>query len=282
MTADEILEALESLNKKERTKVLRSFNTADDVIRQAMELPEEARERFVEILESGEQVPIAWYNGDGELRGSERPLEGRCGKQLVRTDPPRYCMRYPTPGRPSCYKCGNGRFGESHGSYKGKGTPKYRRGMPRALRERYEGALRDDDIASLRDELALLTARIGEILENLEELPPWERATQLYTRFLETGDGEDLQVLGSLLYEGNDAANRQGAAWDELKKLIDLKAKTSAAEWKRLKDLETMVTVEDALMFAQSFIDAAARVIEDKKLLYRLQEETLCLLPPAS
>jgi hypothetical protein len=119
------------------------------------------------------------------------------------------------------------------------------------------------------------------VLGNLEELPPWDRATQLYSRFLQTGDGEDLQALGSFLYEGNDAAARQGAAWKELKELIELKTKTSAAEWKRMKDLETLVTVEDALMYAQSFIDAAAKVIEDKALLYRLQEETLCLLPPA-
>jgi hypothetical protein len=214
------------------------------------------------------------------LRGSEAPVEGRCAKQLNRTDPPRYCLRYPTPGRSSCYKCGNGRFGESHPNYKGKSS-RYYRSLPRALKEHYETALRDDDIASLRDELNLLTARIAEVLGNLEELPPWDRATQLYSRFLQTGDGEDLQALGSFLYEGNDAAARQGAAWKELKELIELKTKTSAAEWKRMKDLETLVTVEDALMYAQSFIDAAAKVIEDKALLYRLQEETLCLLPPA-
>lgn len=271
---------MEALNSTERTKVLRSFSTAEDVIAQAMELPEEARERFVEILESGEKVPIGWFNGDGVLRGSERPVEGRCAKQLPRTDPPRYCLRYPTPGRPSCYKCGNGRFGASHSRHNG-GTSKYHRSLPRALKEHYETALRDDDIASLRDELNLLTARISEVLSNLEELPPWDRAIQLYDAFLRSGDSEQLQALGSLLYEGNDAASRQSAAWDELKELIELKAKTSAAEWKRMKDLETLVTVEDALAYAQAFVDAAAKVIEDKALLYRLQEETLCLLPPA-
>jgi hypothetical protein len=62
--------------------------------------------------------------------------------------------------------------------------------------------------------------------------------------------------------------------------VIAEKTKTAAAEWKRLADLNGVVEVEKALMFATALLVAAKEVIADKGALRKLQSRTLALLPP--
>src|SRR5262249_6287063 len=80
------------------------------------------------------------------------------------------------------------------------------------LRAGFRAALNDKQLLSLREEVALLTARTMQLLERLRT---------------EEGAARD-------------------ATWSELRTCILDKGKVAAAEWKRLADLRSVLTAEQA------------------------------------
>lgn len=58
-------------------------------------------------------------------------------------------------------------------------TGRYSKALPGGLRERYEQALGDEELLSLRDEVALLDARIAETLDGLPSDDKWAMAILL-------------------------------------------------------------------------------------------------------
>ena len=91
-----------------------------------------------------------------QRRGSAKPLPNKCGGRLALTAPPRYCTQHPLRGRTRCkFHGGRARRGVEHPAWK---TGAYSGVLPRHLAETYEAALADDQLLSLRQEIALLRA----------------------------------------------------------------------------------------------------------------------------
>ena len=91
-----------------------------------------------------------------QRRGSSEPIPHKCGGRLALTDPPRYCTQHPLSGRSRCkFHGGRARRGVEHPGWK---TGAYSGVLPRRLAETYEAALADDQLLSLRQEIALLRA----------------------------------------------------------------------------------------------------------------------------
>src|SRR5262245_1063149 len=88
-------------------------------------------------------APRGQYHRDCRVRGSEKPLPGRCGRRLRNSEPPRFCTQYPLKGRDACKYCG----GKTPA---GVASPHYKDGtfsryMPRNLRKKYREAIEDPD-----------------------------------------------------------------------------------------------------------------------------------------
>jgi hypothetical protein len=162
---------------------------------------------------------------------------------------------------------------------------KYLKHLPGNLRNAYKAALADPELLSLKDETALLTARAMQLLDNLNatEAPPWGRAVEALNDLKVAGSADAKQqalaTLEKVIRTGANAAVAQERTWRELREVVQEKTRTAAAEWKRLHDLEALVTVEDALGFAKAFLTAAKEVVTDPGILKRLQEKTMYLLP---
>src|SRR5262249_28923790 len=138
----------------------------------------------------------------------------------------------------------------------------------------------------LREQLALLEARMLEVAGKLKEAkaPAWEEALTALDK-LRQAEGDEttkdaLQDLEQVVREGRDAGRFQQFVWAEIRALIQEKTRTAAAEWKRLSDLQGLITVEQALGFAKAFFLAARQVVKDPETLKQLEKETLHLLPP--
>jgi len=163
---------------------------------------------------------------------------------------------------------------------------RYFRHLPKEIGEHYQAALHDEQLVSLREQLALLEARMLEVAGKLKEtkIPPWEEALAALEKLLQAEKGEDtenaLADLQRLMREGVDAGRFQQFVWREIRELVQEKTKTAAAEWKRLSELQGLVTVEQALSFAKAFFVAAKNIGLDPELLKQLERETIHLLPP--
>lgn len=178
----------------------------------------------------------------------------------------------PTPGGLASPNLTNGRYS------------KYLKGLPQ-LRKDYQAALADPAIVALDGELALLTVRAGELLDRLGKTkpPPWEKVQQLAKEALSL-EGADQQntirELAELVNEGANAVTVTEQSWAELRELVQERARVASVEWKRLNDINGLVTVEQLLLFVRAFMDAARETVTDQAMLKAFQAKTVALLPP--
>lgn len=117
-------------------------------------------------------------------------------------------------------------------SPKGIASPSFRHGryskyLPARLAERYDDARNDPDALALKDERALLEARLTEVLQQVSEGGSgalWKQAKQAFTDLkwaLLSKDTDamaaSIRTLESLLTKGTD----EQAAWDEAYEIVE-------------------------------------------------------------
>jgi hypothetical protein len=115
------------------------------------------------------------------------------------------------------------------------------------LRAGFRAALNDEQLLSLREEVALLTARTMQLLERLRT---------------------------------EEGAARE-ATWSELRACILDKGKVAAAEWKRLADLRSVLTAEQAMALVGAVVAAVREAVTDRATLQRIQARLLEFVPHA-
>jgi hypothetical protein len=162
--------------------------------------------------------------------------------------------------------------------------------LPRDLRAGYKAALADPERTALGDELALLEARIGQLLQRLSEsaAPPWAEALGSLdglTAAVADGSAGAFRVAfdhhARVVRAGAEAAAAQTAVWEELQDVIALKVKTASAEARRLHELRAYVPVEFCLTLVAAVTAAARDAVRDADDLRRLQQHLIAILPPA-
>ncbi len=106
-----------------------------------------------------------------QARGSDEPIEGRCGRKLGGTDPPRYCKNFPAKGRRRCKTQGHGgdtkRGAESPAFVHGQRSSLYADVLGGALQRGYEAIQTDEELLSCREQIKLWTGRERQLIEQL-------------------------------------------------------------------------------------------------------------------
>jgi hypothetical protein len=174
--------------------------------------------------------------------------------------------------------------------YRNGHRSRYLRDLPRDLRAGYKAALADPERTALGDELAVLEARIGQLLRRLSESasPPWAEVLGTLdglTAATHGGDAGSFRVAfdhhARVVRAGAEAAAAQAAVWKELQEVINLKVKTASAEARRLHELRAYVPVEFCLTLVAAVTAAARDSVRDADDLRRLQRSLIAILPPA-
>lgn len=146
---------------------------------------------------------------------------------------------------------------------------RYSKYMPARLIEKYAEAQDDPELLSVRDEVALLHARISEVISRLytgESGSQWKRLKEVWGSFEAASLANDTAGQSACLNELRTLVNRGSKdeeAWRDLTDLIDRKTKVAAAEWKRLVDLHQVLTVEQGMTLATVLVDSVMRHVED-------------------
>jgi hypothetical protein len=151
--------------------------------------------------------------------------------------------------------------------------------MPGRLAERYLAAMANDDLDSHRSDLALLEARLGELLGRLKSACGASLTTyQTSLDHLESlrkafYDGDDmaftksLDLLRSSLRSGRKAEN----TWREIDKTISQRTVVAAAEQKRQFQLGTAVPAEEVVQLLR-YVGAVIRgAVTDETVLTNIE-----------
>lgn len=210
--------------------------------------------------------------------GSAEPVPGKCGSRLRKSEPPSYCQNAPAKDRTRCRLHGGSTpRGLAHPNYQGRG---YTKDLPARLLERLVEGIDDPELTSLRTEIALLDARMGELVEGLDEIG----ATEAWASVLEQSgrlerliqnpevDGQEVVLAGiaKKLKDACDIEHTTRETWKEVYTLIDRRRRTTNVELKREENEELTMKHQQAMHFFAILIQVIKDEVPDKALQNRL------------
>jgi hypothetical protein len=172
-----------------------------------------------------------------------------------------------------------------HGGHalSGPANPNYKDGryskvMPKRLMDTYLRAANDGDLLVLRDEVAVVDARLADLLGRLdsgESGAAWRKALEQYAALQEAIDAGDPAALKSAL-DSLGSVIRRGladyAAWGEVLVTLDARRKLVESERKRLVQLSQMITAEQAMVLVTAVISLVKDNVDDQRALARISD----------
>lgn len=163
--------------------------------------------------------------------------------------------------------------GGAHPGFKTGAHSKY---LPTGLATKYAESLGDAELLELRADVALLQARLFQLLEANESLPLLQQAQAAFTdleRALLKQDAprttQALKELKLLLQRGVADHHR----WREIYEVLEGMGRTKEREHKRLVAMQQMISAEQFGTFILVITDAAKRTIKDPQSLSAFADE---------
>lgn len=152
-------------------------------------------------------------------------------------------------------------------------TGRYSKVLPARLASRYHEALNNPDLLALRDDIAVIDARLGELIGQLdaaggadvlkamaEEVTCLEAALQAEDRHSAT---EGVEALRTLL----NRAEAEGERWEQIAVWMERKRKLSETERRLLVDMQQVITAERAMVLMAALVDIVRRHVDDRGIL---------------
>jgi len=204
----------------------------------------------------------------------------KCNATSKRTGQP--CQRWAVNGSSKC---------QVHGGVTPRGiasphfkTGRYSKAMPARLMERFNAALDDPDLLNLSSEIALVQARIEELvgrLDSAESGAVWHDLRETWKDFKRAQkDGNKLEV--PRLLDDIDSLIRRGygdhAVFNELGNNLELLRKLTESRRKHLIEMNYVVKLEEFGLFLSALKDSLLRHVHDRKVLSAIQNDITDLL----
>lgn len=193
-----------------------------------------------------------------------------------------YCDNLPLPGRNRCkFHGGASPRGAEHPCYTGRG---YSKDLPTRLADRLKQSLEDPELTSLHSEIALIDARLGELLSGLptgESGQAWDDVIQ-YTRALEgavaTGDMDKIRGLVEDLADAVDSGDKEQKAWNGIIKAVGERRKLADVERKREEQHAATLTARQAMTLVGALQAAILEEVHDEVTRGRIAQRLQWLL----
>jgi len=154
---------------------------------------------------------------------------------------------------------------------------RYSKYLPTGLLPRYEEACNDRDSLMLREEIALVDARLADLLSRVERGESdalWRQLQAAHGELLHARD--DVTKLTAALERISEIIERGAtdeAIWREVTDQIEQRRRLVEAECRRLVELRQYITSEDALAMVQALLSAIRAHVTDRHTLNAVSVE---------
>lgn len=158
-------------------------------------------------------------------------------------------------------------------------TGRYSKFLPVRLVDRYKAGLKNPDLIALRDEIALMDARVQELLQKVgegESADVWKRLREKRALVIAANQHGEQQAVAALL---NDILGliEQGsgdyAVWMEIRDSLDVRRKLVEAETRRLVQAQLMLSTDEAMALVAQMAGIIQKHVQDPNTLSRLTGE---------
>jgi hypothetical protein len=158
-------------------------------------------------------------------------------------------------------------------------TGRYSKHLPERLAGRYGEALADPNLLELRDEIALVGTRLGELVEHLdtgESLRHWQSVQAAHRDIaaaIRISDKALLRAGLSALDTAVEAGLDNYATWKEIVDLTEARRKLVESEQKRLVAMQQMITSEQAMILLAVLTNIVRKHVTDPNVLAAISTE---------
>lgn len=169
-------------------------------------------------------------------------------------------------------------------------TGRKSKNLPTHLGEIYNEMLNNEDMLSLRSEVALIDTRLTEVIDELNTetgLVLWKKLKLMksaYERHVRTRHQaraqEKLDEIFQIIETGADEFRK----WNMILELIDHRRKTVESERKRLVENQEMMTAKEAMVMISAIHDVIKKNVDDPAVKRKIAHELAYLFdqPTAS
>jgi hypothetical protein len=192
------------------------------------------------------------------------------------------CKRRVTRGREVC---------RMHGGKipRGPALPQFRHGryskvLPLQMAAKYRDAAQDPELLSLHSEIALLDARMAELLGRVdtgESEAMWDALQQAWAVFRHARNRRDMRQMHLALDKLDVLMDRQHtdhAAWQEIGEAIEQRRKLVESEQRRLIALQAMLSQEQAMTLMGVLVDIVTTHVRDQPTLAQIVADLEAML----
>jgi hypothetical protein len=196
------------------------------------------------------------------------------------------CKKNAVPGFDVCeIHGGKTPAGAASPHYRGKDRSKH---LNPVLLEAYRDAQNNQELLSIRDDIALTEALLVSSLpriESRESGKAWTLIKKAIDDFEMAFANENYGKCTILMRSMRDVVDENVAhfaAEDELRANVDMLRKLKESERKRLTDMQQMVTSEQAMLLVSALLDSVRRNVTDSGTLNAIQSEFIRLTTQAN
>ena len=184
------------------------------------------------------------------------------------------CLLSAEPGMTKCrFHGGKSRRGPAAPSFK---SGRYSKFLPSRLAAKYNEAQHDPELLSLHDEVALLDARLVDLLKRVdtgESGAMWGTLRKEWEEFLLVRASGDIAKMHSAIGRLDalmDRAITDHLAWTEISEKLEQRRRLVMSESQRLVALHQVLTAEQALALTGVLVEIITRHIADKSVLAQI------------
>jgi hypothetical protein len=187
----------------------------------------------------------------------------------------RRCKRRVTPGRTVCH---------IHGGKTPRGiaSPKFKHGkqsleLPARLISDYQAALADPDYLVQKEQIALLRARLNDLLRRVdtgESGGAWNKAQESYRAIVAALQAGDSAALSAALKELDGVIGRgvsDYGAWKEVHATLETQRRTIESEQKRITAASQTMTAQQAMALIAGIMAVIRDNVSDMVTLERIR-----------
>lgn len=148
------------------------------------------------------------------------------------------------------------------------------------LLQKYQAAMKDPELLSLRESLAILEIRGKELLERAdsgESADRWRMALEAWSDFKGKRNSLFEPAAFAKLNSVMEDAMHDYASWRQLFDIFELRRKLSESERKRLLEMQQIITAEDAAKLITALQMAVIRIVDDSSKLKLIEYEFIRL-----
>jgi len=195
---------------------------------------------------------------------------------------PRPCRRIVRAEGVRCrFHGGRSPRGIAAGSYK---HGRYSKDLPTRLAARAEEAIQNPALLEFREDIALLDARLGELLKRVdsgESGQLWRNLRGAWRRFEKAWKSTDVEQIATAIEELGAvirAGSSDYAAWGDIRSVLEQRRRLVESEHKRLIAAETMITADRALLVFGAIGQIIRSHVHDRSVLESITRDVGDLL----